>query len=81
MNILLLSCLKATELIEKNLHFRLTLVEKSQLKVHKMMCDACKRYDSQSHIIENSMKHQEHRDPKDLEVEQLKVNIRKKINL
>ena len=79
LNILFLSCLKATELIEKKLHFRLSLAEKSQLKVHKMMCDACQRYDRQTHIIENSLKRQDHIFNKDVEVEKLKAQIKEKI--
>ena len=50
-----LSCLKATELIEKRLHFSLSFKEKLQLKVHKMMCDACTNYDKQSSLIEKGV--------------------------
>ena len=55
MHILFLSCLKATELIEKKLHFRLSLTEKLQLKTHKMMCDACQRYEKQSELLDRGV--------------------------
>ena len=55
MQFLFLSCLKATELIEKKLHLTLSFKEKLQLKVHKMMCDACTHYEKQSIIIENGI--------------------------
>ena len=59
MHILFLSCLKATELIEKKLHFKLSFSEKLQLKVHKMMCNACSNYEKQNLIIEESIANQE----------------------
>ena len=56
------------------------MVEKSQLRVHKMMCDACQRYDKQTQILESSLKHQDHISRKKVEVEQLKAMIKKKIS-
>lgn len=44
----MLSCKKATELIEKNLVTKLSLREKVQLKMHKSLCDACTAYEKQS---------------------------------
>ena len=55
MHTLFLSCLKATELIEKKLHFRLSGREKLQLKMHKMMCDACSSYEKQSIFLEKGI--------------------------
>lgn len=55
MHVLFLSCLKATELIEKKIHFRLTFSEKIQLKMHKSMCDACTKYERQSLFIEKGI--------------------------
>ena len=80
MNILFLSCLKATELLEKKLHFRLSVKEKYQLKMHKMMCDACRRYDKQTHFIEKSIQHQDHIFQNEVDVEELKTLIREKIS-
>ncbi len=55
MKYLFLSCLKATELIEKKLYFKLSFKEKIQLKVHKMMCDACTNYEKQNLLIEKAI--------------------------
>ena len=69
MHILFLSCLKATELIEKKLNFKLSFTERLQLRMHKSMCDACTRYEKQSLIIDkglSSIKGEKH-DEKELE--------------
>ena len=55
MHILFLSCLKATELIEKKLHFKLSITEKLQLRMHKSMCDACTMYEKQSIVLEKGL--------------------------
>ncbi len=55
MQLLFLSCLKATEIIEKRLYFRISFIEKLQLKVHKMMCDACTLYDKQSLFMDRAI--------------------------
>lgn len=49
----MLSCKKATELIEKRLVTKLTTVEQIQLKMHTVVCSNCSTYESQSDIIEN----------------------------
>ena len=67
MHFLFLSCLKATELMEKKLHFNLSYKEKLQLKVHKMMCDACSNYEKHNMIIEKS-------------IENLEININEDTN-
>ncbi len=56
MHILFLSCLKATEIIEKGLHFKLSWKEKLQLRMHKMMCDICPRYEKQSLFLDDALK-------------------------
>ena len=48
MNWLLLSCKKATELIEKKLLVKLSFKENIQLQLHKSMCSACTAYENQS---------------------------------
>lgn len=62
MHILFLSCLKATELIEKKLYFRLSFKEKLQLKVHQAMCSACTNYEKQSIIMDKALSHSSKRD-------------------
>lgn len=48
----MLSCKKATELIEKKSVLPLSLKEKIQLYMHKSMCDACTSYEKQSKKID-----------------------------
>ncbi len=79
MHFLFLSCLKATELIEKKLHIKLSVKEKLRLKVHKSMCNACRRYDKQSKIIDNALKNYNSEMPH-INIEELKINIKKKIS-
>lgn len=79
MHILFLSCKKATELIEKKLHFRLSMTEKIQLKMHKMMCNACTQYEKQSELIEKGIAKSKEKDFSQDEVEQLKKMINQKL--
>jgi hypothetical protein len=55
MHFFFLSCFKATELIEKKIHLKLSVKEKIQLKTHKMMCAACTKYEKQSILLEKSI--------------------------
>jgi hypothetical protein len=77
---LFLSCLKATELIEKRLHFKLSIKEKLQLKVHKMMCSACSNYEKQSIFIEKGISINQKREFSVDEIQQLKLIITEKIS-
>ncbi len=52
MNMLMLSCKKATGLIDKKSVVGLSLLEKIQLRVHTSMCDACTAYQKQSKLID-----------------------------
>jgi hypothetical protein len=56
MNMLMLSCRKATELMEKKLHARLRVGEKFQLFLHSSMCDACRTYEKQGHLMDSVLK-------------------------
>jgi len=69
MHILFLSCLKATQLIEKKIHFKLSFTEKLQLKLHKSMCDACSNYEKQNYFIEKAISHQENIEHRKLEID------------
>lgn len=62
----MLSCKKATALIEKSSLVSLSFKEKVQLRLHKSMCDACTAYEKQSkkidellynHIHDTGMEH------------------------
>jgi len=65
LNILMLSCKKATELIEKRLVTTLSIIEKIQLKMHTAVCSQCSTYEIQSDIIEKSISqiHQPTKEP------------------
>jgi len=79
MHILFLSCLKASEFIEKQIHFKLSTTEKLQLKMHKMMCKACARYEKQSIFLEKQIEHQTMKPIKGEMVEDLKKVISEKL--
>lgn len=76
-----LSCLKATEIIEKGLHFKLSYKERLRLKVHKIMCDACKNYETHSLFIENAIAEQENKRDKDTftDIKKFKASILNKL--
>ncbi|MBK7570787.1 MAG: hypothetical protein IPI10_03875 [Bacteroidetes bacterium] len=57
MNILMLSCKKASELIDKKSVVKLSLKENVMLKMHTSMCDGCKAYQKQSKILDVLLKH------------------------
>lgn len=82
MHFLFLSCLKATELIEKKFQVKLSVKEKIQLKMHKMMCDACSMYEKQSTLIENGIEAQQHQhlSVNKMDMDKLKHSIKEKLN-
>jgi len=77
--ILFLSCLKASELIEKKILFKLSFREKIQLKIHKSMCDACRIYEKQSILIEKGISMQKPGQDEEIDVEQLKKKIQNQL--
>jgi hypothetical protein len=79
MHLLFLSCLKATELIEKKFHFKLSWTEKMQLKAHKMMCNACATYEKQSAIIEQGISKVNKKEFTESDLDQLKIQINQKL--
>jgi hypothetical protein len=52
MRILLRTCKKSTELIDKQMLSSLTLKEKIQLQAHKAICQTCNTYEHQSKLID-----------------------------
>lgn len=52
MNIFMLSCKKATELIDKKSVTKLTFKETGMLHMHTSMCDACTAYQKQSKVLD-----------------------------
>lgn len=79
MHILFLSCKKATELIEKRMHFRISRREKMQLKAHTMMCSACTHYEKQSELIEKGIAKSSTKDFAQEDVDHLKQLIHDKL--
>ncbi len=79
MHILLLSCLKATEFIEKKIHYKLSFREKIQLKLHTMMCSACSAYEEQSELIEKIVSNNKTPLPNNEDLTSLKKSIVEKI--
>lgn len=55
MNKVVLSCKKATELVEKKQGGKLSFKEALQLNLHLLMCDACKAYEKQSKLISKAL--------------------------
>jgi len=80
MHKLFLSCLKATELVEKKMHFGLTAKERVQLKMHKMMCDACTSYEKQSIFLEKGISLRQHDELSTKDLQHLKVAIHEKLS-
>ncbi len=80
MHMLFLSCLKATELIEKKLHFKLSVREKLQLRMHKMMCNACSNYEKQSIFIEKGISISQKEEFSDDDIKELKSIITEKLS-
>ncbi|CAN5180779.1 hypothetical protein BH09BAC5_BH09BAC5_03140 [soil metagenome] len=58
MNILVLSCQKASFLIEKGHASPLSFMERLQLNMHLKICDKCAAYKQQSRIIESLLQKQ-----------------------
>ncbi len=80
-NSIMLSCRKATELIEKEQLVGLSFGERMQLKTHKMMCDACRNYEKQSEFIESILKKLPDKPGEKLKTEaEFKKDIKEKIN-
>jgi hypothetical protein len=55
-HIIMLSCRKATELIEKKLHAKLSRRERIQLKWHNSICDICPLYEKQVIFLDKVLK-------------------------
>ncbi len=76
----MLSCLRATELVEKKLQVRLNFKEKVQLKLHVKVCKACSDYEKQSILIDKALR--SNRDEiNQQDVKRLKVEIIEKLSL
>jgi hypothetical protein len=52
LRIMLRTCKKSTELIDKQMFTSLTLKEKIQLQAHKGICKTCNAYENQSKLMD-----------------------------
>jgi len=57
-HMLLLSCKRTTELIEKKSLFQLSRKEQFQLSIHIRICEFCTIYQQQSILLDKIMDHQ-----------------------
>ena len=62
---LLLNCTIATEMIEKDIYFKLSALEKLQLFLHTGLCGMCHRYQKHSRLLHRILMelHHEHEHP------------------
>ncbi len=51
-HIFVLSCTKATFLIEKQLHSKLNILEQLQLKIHLSLCSHCSDYTKKAELLD-----------------------------
>ncbi|MGJ8759377.1 MAG: hypothetical protein ACSHXA_02470 [Polaribacter sp.] len=55
LNILTNSCKKTVELIDKKTFSKLSVIEKTKLKLHKSICKTCKAYEEQSKFLDEAV--------------------------
>ena len=79
MNILMLSCKRASGLIEKKANLSLNPLEKVQLFIHTGMCDACKSYEKQSKDLDSILDKHMHSTKPESSKDTLSTDIKNKI--
>ena len=79
MHILFLSCFKATELVEKRMHIKLSFKENIQLRIHLLICDACSSYEKQSLILERGIREMKPDEEIKVDIKELKNRINSKL--
>jgi len=55
-NPFVVSCEKSSFLIEKKLAGVISMKERSQLFIHKLICDVCRNYEKQSFLLDNLLR-------------------------
>lgn len=75
MNTLMLSCLKATELMEYKAFMPLSVGRNMQLQMHIAMCPGCKNYQEQSRLIDKLLHKNLHSFPALLNTAELEASI------
>ena len=74
-NILMFSCKKAAELLERKLETPLSKTEQMQLSMHTKMCKACNNYQSQQRLIDQALREDCRSSSNKVECEALKAHI------
>ena len=85
-HIFVLSCTKATYLIEKQLHAKLNLIERLQLHIHLSLCSYCSDYGKKAELLDELTKMSVRDNEVDplftsKEIDNFKKKVCKKINL
>lgn len=80
MHMMLLSCLMATELIEKKMDNNVPFFRKMQLNIHVSLCKACKTYKKQSTLLDEALKGSQNSNGKEIDMESFKKSIISKID-
>ena len=79
-NILILTCQRATELIEKRNFQKLSFVDKIQLKFHTKICKVCNGYEKQSALFDAVLKSEISQKAPFIENNELKEKILNNLN-
>lgn len=74
----MLNCKKTTELVSKKMDQKLSFRERISLKIHLLICGACAIFETETELIEKSMKNDLKNCP-EMSVEK-KENLQKLIN-
>lgn len=53
---LLLKCRETHQLVSEGLDRQLSLGERSQVRLHLAMCDACSRFEQQMHMLRDNLR-------------------------
>lgn len=75
MNTLMLSCTKATGLIEKKTLEGLSFTENMRLSMHTAMCNACKQYHRQSILLNRAISIQMNAPPETFSKKNIRLGI------
>jgi predicted anti-sigma-YlaC factor YlaD len=79
MNAMMLSCVKATELMEMKEHVPLGLLKTMQLHMHTAMCSGCRNYMKQTKLINQLLNKMFNSTPATPGTDELEVEIIKKL--
>ena len=79
MNAMMLSCVKATELMEMKEHVPLGLLKTMQLHMHTAMCSGCRNYLKQTKLINQLLNKNFNYTPATPGTDELEAEIIKKL--